>query len=591
MNPSPHSATLRQRPPGPVRGVSASAPATGPARWRPRRVGRLLGAAGLAVTAMTGAGMVGALGTPVVAGAATAVPDLCATYPHPTMPPSTGTQTPAGFTIQMPGAVLAPSTDANTLAYAYAEWNDMTCTEYSHHYQFAPPKLYYFDCVGFTGYTTSKADPSAWTSVSTALHIAPGFVPTPLHFEEFFNGLAARPQVGWQSVPDVAAVRPGDILAWQPASSDGQPNLQGVGHSVMPLVAPQPIPGSHNTRWELVIMDSTAGGHGPDDTRKPDDALSERNAPILTTSGQVQPSGLGIGTIALDTTPSGTVTGVEWNVGDPPEPIVFGAGHPLDDPSPAPPGPLPAPASYDVATADGVVSSFGTAYNYGPSTPPTLAAPVVGLASTTDGNGYWEASADGGVFAYGSAPFHGSMAGTALARPVTGIAGTEDQDGYWLVGSDGGVFAFGSAGFQGSMGGAALRAPVVGMAAMTGGDGYWLVGSDGGVFAFGSAGYYGSMGGRALNAPVVGMAPTNDGRGYWLVASDGGVFAFGDAAFHGSMGGSHLDAPVVALGASDDGGGYWEFAADGGVFAYGDATFAGSATGRTSSPVVTGAAA
>ena len=377
------------------------------------------------------------------------------------------------------------------------------------------------------------------------LHIAPGYVPTPLRFEEFLNGLESAPEAGWQPVAGVAAIRPGDILAWQPALADGQPNLLGVGHSVMPLVAPQPIPGSHDTRWEMVVMDSTAGGHGPDDTRKPDDPLSERNAPILTTSGQVQPSGLGIGTIALDTTPTGTVTGVEWNVGDPPESIVFGAGHPVDDPSPTPPGPgpSPVPASYDVAGAGGAVSSFGSAYNSGPAAPLTLAAPVVGLATTTDGNGYWEASADGGVFAFGSAPFRGSMGGQPLAAPVTGIAGTRDQDGYWLAAADGGVFAFGSAAFAGS------------------------------------------MGGRHLDAPIVGMAATPDGQGYWLVASDGGVFAFGDATFAGSMGGRHLDAPVVSIGVPADGGGYWEFASDGGVFAFGSATFAGAPV-RTAAPLI-----
>jgi hypothetical protein len=76
-------------------------------------------------------------------------------------------------------------------------------------------------------------------------------------------------------------------------------------------------------------MDSTAGGHGPDDTRKPGNPLSQRNAPIRTKKGAMEPSGLGIGTIALDTTPSGAVTGVEWNVGNAPESIVFGAGRPL----------------------------------------------------------------------------------------------------------------------------------------------------------------------------------------------------------------------------------------------------------------------
>jgi len=556
------------------------------ARRRPS-TGRLLGALALAVAGVAGAGVTGSLSA-LPAGAATPVPDLCTSFPNPAMPPSTGTETPAGFTVQMPGAVLAPSTDADTLAQAYSMWNDMTCTEYTHHYQFAPPKEYYTDCVGFTGYATSQADKVAWKSVSAAAHIAPGYVPTPLSFETFLNSLATTPEAGWQSVPDVGAIQPGDILAWQPAI-DGQPDLSGVGHSVMPLVAPQAIPGSHGTRWEVVVMDSTAGGHGPDDTRKPDDPLSERNAPILTTSGQVQPSGLGIGTIALDTTAAGAVTGVEWNVGDPPESIIFGAGHPLDDPSPTPPTPQPVPASYDLVQADGVVASFGAAYNYGPAEPPTLAAPVVGLATTTDGNGYWEAAGDGGVFAYGTAPFRGSMGGRPLNEPVVGIAGTEDQDGYWLTAADGGVFAFGDAQFRGSMDATRLNRPVVGMAATRDDGGYWLVAADGGVFAFGDASYYGSMGGQALNQPIVGMAATPDAKGYWLVAADGGVFAFGDATFYGSNGNQHLTAPVNSIAASSDGGGYWEFGADGRVYDFGDATYAGSAV-RTS-PIVAGASA
>jgi hypothetical protein len=546
-----------------------------------------IGALGLALTT-------GSMGShPAGAsGAAIAVPDKCTQFPHPAMPPSTGQQTPAGFSLQMPGAVLAPSSQANTLAFAYAEWNDMTCSEYTHHYQWQPPQYYYYDCVGFTGYTTSKADPTAWQSVSSVLHIAPGYVPTPLHFEEFFNALGAAPQPGWQAVAGVAAIQPGDILAWQPALSNGQPDLQGVGHSVMPLVAPQPIPGSGNTRWEVVIMDSTAGGHGPDDTRKPSNPLSERNAPILTKTGDVEPSGLGIGTIALDTTDTGAVTGIEWNVGDAPEPIVFGAGHPLNDPVPDPPapGPQPVPASYDVANAAGQVSSFGAAYNYGPSSPLTLNRPVVGLATTTDGNGYWEAAADGGVFSFGTAPFRGSMAGQPLVAPVVGIAATEDQGGYWEAAADGGVFAFGTASFQGSMGGRAINAPVVGIVKAPTGAGYWEVGADGGVYAFGGAGYFGSMGGKTLNAPIVGMAATPDAQGYWLVAKDGGIFAFGDAAFDGSMGGQRLNAAVVSMGVPSDGGGYWEFAADGGVFSYGSAAFAGSISPAAlpSVPVVAG---
>jgi hypothetical protein len=52
----------------------------------------------------------------------------------------------------------------------------------------------------------------------------------------------------------------------------------------------------------------------------------------------------------------------------------------------------------------------------------TLNAPVVGIAATPDGKGYWLAAADGGVFSFGSAPFKGSMGGISMDAPVVGIA-------------------------------------------------------------------------------------------------------------------------------------------------------------------------
>ena len=125
-----------------------------------------------------------------------------------------------------------------------------------------------------------------------------------------------------------------------------------------------------------------------------------------------------------------------------------------------------------------------------------------------------------------------------LVPPVVGMASTPAGDGYWLVDSSGNVTTHGAAVNYGSMGGTVLNAPVTHIVATPDGRGYWLVAADGGTFAFGDARFYGSMGGKRLNAPVVDIAPTPDGRGYWLVASDGGVFAFGDAVFSGSMGGT-----------------------------------------------------
>jgi hypothetical protein len=207
---------------------------------------------------------------------------------------------------------------------------------------------------------------------------------------------------------------------------------------------------------------------------------------------------------------------------------------------------------------------------------PALNQPVVAVTADPTGQGYWIAAADGGVFSFGGAAFWGSLGGVHLNAPVVGMARTADGGGYWLVAADGGVFSFGDAAFHGSLGGVHLNAPVVGIAPTADGGGYWLVAADGGVFSFGDAVFHGSLGGVHLNAPVVGMAATPDGGGYWLAAYDGGVFTFGDAPFEGSAGNVSLAAPVLAMAATPSGHGYWLLGGDGGVFSYGDAGFFGA---------------
>ena len=232
---------------------------------------------------------------------------------------------------------------------------------------------------------------------------------------------------------------------------------------------------------------------------------------------------------------------------------------------------------YWEVASDGGVFGFGDAGFYGSTGNIHLNQPVVGLAATPDGRGYWEVASDGGVFSFGDAGFYGSTGNIHLNQPVVGLAATPDGRGYWEVASDGGVFSFGDAGFYGSTGNIHLNQPVVGLAATPDGRGYWMVAADGGVFSFGDAGFYGSTGNIHLNQPVVGLAATPDGRGYWMVAADGGVFNFGDAGFYGSTGNIHLNQPVVGTAATPDGRGYWMVAADGGVFNFGDAGFYGSA--------------
>ena len=206
-----------------------------------------------------------------------------------------------------------------------------------------------------------------------------------------------------------------------------------------------------------------------------------------------------------------------------------------------------------------------------------LSHPVVGMAATPSGAGYWLVASDGGIFTFGDAGFFGSTGAVRLNRPIVGMAATPSGRGYWLVASDGGIFTFGDAGFYGSTGAVRLNRPIVGMAATPSGRGYWLVASDGGIFTFGDAGFYGSTGAVRLNRPIVGMAATPSGHGYWLVASDGGIFTFGDAPFFGSTGAVALASPIVGMAANPSGAGYWLVASDGGIFTFGSVPFFGSA--------------
>ena len=139
----------------------------------------------------------------------------------------------------------------------------------------------------------------------------------------------------------------------------------------------------------------------------------------------------------------------------------------------------------------------------------TATAAVPGSGIT----GYDEVASDGGIFAFGAATFDGSTGNLHLNQPIVGMAATPDGGGYWLVASDGGIFAFGDAIFHGSTGNLHLNRPIVGMAATPDGGGYWLVASDGGIFAFGDAAFHGSTGNLHLNRPIVGMAAVPDGGG------------------------------------------------------------------------------
>jgi hypothetical protein len=84
-------------------------------------------------------------------------------------------------------------------------------------------------------------------------------------------------------------------------------------------------------------------------------------------------------------------------------------------------------------------------------------------------------AADGGIFSFGDAVFHGSMGGIPLNQPIVGMAATPSGNGYWEVAADGAIFSFGAP-FYGSRGGQSGSDRFFGMAATPDGGGYLLTG-------------------------------------------------------------------------------------------------------------------
>ena len=131
--------------------------------------------------------------------------------------------------------------------------------------------------------------------------------------------------------------------------------------------------------------------------------------------------------------------------------------------------------------------------------------PGAPAGAATNPGGYRMVGADGSVFSFVAGRF-GSLAGQPLNQPIVGMATTPDGQGYWLVARDGGIFSFGDAAFFGSTGAITLNQPIVGMARTSDSSGYWMVAADGGVFSFGDAGFHGSAAGLPIAGPIVAIS-------------------------------------------------------------------------------------
>jgi hypothetical protein len=235
---------------------------------------------------------------------------------------------------------------------------------------------------------------------------------------------------------------------------------------------------------------------------------------------------------------------------------------------------------------DGGVLAYGAAQFFGSPTQTHLAAPIVAMAATPDGEGYWLLGAGGSVFTYGDAKYFGSAGASRLNAPIVAMAATPDGQGYWLVAADGSVFTYGDARYYRPATSGGPPDPIVGFAPTPDGGGYWMVTTHGAVYAYGDARYYGSLGATDLhNIPVVAIASSYDGRGYWIVQGGGEVVPYGDAPRFGSMRGH---PPVAGIAVTPDGRGYWLVCGNGEVDAFGDAKYLGGNNRSDPRPPVSG---
>jgi hypothetical protein len=116
------------------------------------------------------------------------------------------------------------------------------------------------------------------------------------------------------------------------------------------------------------------------------------------------------------------------------------------------------------------------------------------------------------VFAFGDAGFYGSLGGTPPSSPVVNVAPSVDGAGYWMLEANGTVKSFGDAPVaqpgNASPGIAAANSPMTAMVPDISGQGFVVVDRTGQAFSFGDAPYFGDVAGtvNGYTGHVVGVA-------------------------------------------------------------------------------------
>ena len=152
---------------------------------------------------------------------------------------------------------------------------------------------------------------------------------------------------------------------------------------------------------------------------------------------------------------------------------------------------------YWEVASDGGVFAYGSAGFYGSLGASNLVAPIVGMSPTPDDKGYWLVDSRGDIYAFGDAGYLGSSGcinpvntcggsnSFTPSGPIVAMASTADGKGYWMVDAGGDIYSFGDAQYEGGEGGAPLIAPIFGIAPTSDGKGYWLGTNDVGNYSKG----------------------------------------------------------------------------------------------------------
>jgi hypothetical protein len=180
-----------------------------------------------------------------------------------------------------------PPTRAGTRVLALVDTirSSLRESSYQHATKVRPKDgVYHWDCSGMTAWILRRAAPAALASMNSSRPVARDFV------QVIERAPTTRARRGWQQIPRIADVMPGDVFAWR--RPRGLPS-KNTGHVGIVVGKPLPVPGLPGG-WAVRIADSTSSYH-QDDARRDD-----------------EDGGFGIGTLVFLTDENGRGTSYGW---------------------------------------------------------------------------------------------------------------------------------------------------------------------------------------------------------------------------------------------------------------------------------------